>query len=198
MIKAGRFRYGQAATITIQVATAERPWTGLAPRPTGTVTLYNHGVELGTATLGADDIPGAAAAVWTGQLAPGYGDFSATYGGDATYAPTTLTGGIGWAQNALVAFTYPDHVTSGLPFQVSAKVTAVPGVAGTPTGTVTFYKTTSFADPIEVSLDASGNASATLTAPVVSAPTSLDLFVDYSGDGAWVLWQEQGTTTVAP
>ncbi|MBL7492118.1 Ig-like domain repeat protein [Frankia sp. AgB1.9] len=197
LIKAYRFRYGEDGTVTIEIASAVRPVTFQEPRPTGTITLYNHGVELGVVPVGDGDLPGKGAAVWTGQPAPGYCDFSAVYSGDATYAPSTITGGIGFAQNAFVTFTYPAHVTSGQQFPVSAKVTPVPGVTGTPTGTVAFYQG-GYTDPVEVPLDANGNASATLTAPVVSTSTAERLAADYSGDSTFTLWQEEGATTVAP
>ncbi|HYD42820.1 MAG TPA: Ig-like domain repeat protein, partial [Anaeromyxobacter sp.] len=118
---------GASVTFTVAVAASEGT-------PTGTVTVRDGAATMCTATLS-----GGAGACSASTLGVGSHELTASYGGDASFAPsasaaTTLTVGKGAAGVALAVA--PGAPVSGEPVTWTATVTATAPSSGTPSGTV--------------------------------------------------------------
>ncbi|MGP4004866.1 beta strand repeat-containing protein, partial [Streptomyces sp. 8N706] len=124
--------FGQDVTITA-VVTPLTPGTRV---PTGTVTLTESGG--GTITLPLDS--NGVATLTTNALRVGTISGTATYNGNANYAPSTGTDThvVEQASTTTTVTTTPDPSVYGQDVMFSATVTSVAPGAGTPTGTVTF------------------------------------------------------------
>jgi hypothetical protein len=126
---------GQAVTFTATVTPASGSGT-----PTGTVTFKD-----GTTTLGTVPLSGTTAVLATSSLAVGSHSITATYSGDATFAPSTspvLTQVVKEVSATATTTTLASSVnpsTFGQSVTFTATVVANNG-SGTPTGTVTFME----------------------------------------------------------
>ncbi|WP_186831738.1 Ig-like domain repeat protein [Streptomyces sp. ISID311] len=125
---------GQPVTLTATV-TAVAPGDGT---PTGTVTFtFGDGTPAVTATVAA----GAATVThtWGGTSGSPY-PVTAAYSGDADFSPSTGadTQTVDQASSGLTLISSPDPSVAGQEVTFTARVSAVPPGAGTPTGTVTF------------------------------------------------------------
>ncbi|MFB6437043.1 Ig-like domain repeat protein [Streptomyces sp. NPDC056411] len=125
---------GQPVTVTATV-TATAPGAGT---PTGTVTV-DFGD--GTAPVAVPLVGGAATVThaWAGTAGSPY-LVTATYGGDADFAPTTATDAhtVTASASTTSVTSTPDPAVPGQPVTLSATVAAVTPGSGIPTGTVTF------------------------------------------------------------
>ncbi|HEU5001333.1 MAG TPA: Ig-like domain repeat protein [Actinomycetota bacterium] len=124
--------FGQAVTFTAVVAPAP-PGSG---QPGGVVTFFADGVGFGSAALSGS----TAVSPPLATLAAGTHAVTATFGGNATFAPST--GGtsqiVNPAGTAVSMTSEPDPSVFGEAVTFSATVTAVAPGAGIPTGTVQF------------------------------------------------------------
>jgi hypothetical protein len=123
--------YGQPMTYTAQV----NPSFGA--QPTGTVTFFDGSTSLGTASLYGyqANLFGSTPNVGTHQI-------TATYNGDANFLASTsaaVTETVSQAQTSLTLSSNVNQLPFGQPFTLSA--TVVISNLGTPTGTVSFFDT---------------------------------------------------------
>jgi hypothetical protein len=113
---------------------------GYANPPTGVVTFFDNGTQLGTGDLGSNGM--ATYVVVAGTFTPGTHSLTASYAGDANFMPsdTTMpTDEIVGATITAVA-TNPNPSSVGDPVMISAVVSAsVPGGNPLIPGTVTFF-----------------------------------------------------------
>jgi hypothetical protein len=121
--------FGQSVTFTTTVSGAGGP-------PTGTVTFYDNGVALGTATLSA-----GSASLPTTAVAAGTRSITATYNGNATFAPSTsgaLTQTVNKATTTTAATVSPTtrQYSDREAFEATVTPTSVAGQA--PATSVTF------------------------------------------------------------
>ncbi|HET9804049.1 MAG TPA: Ig-like domain-containing protein, partial [Candidatus Acidoferrum sp.] len=123
--------YGQAVTFTANVGS---PFGG---SPTGTVTFFDGGAQLGSAT-----VTGGVARLTTAAtgLSAGTHTITASYGGDANFAASTSAG---WSQIVNAAATTTSLSSNLNPSTLGQTVTFTAtvgsGVSGTQSGTVSFY-----------------------------------------------------------
>ncbi|MFF7232572.1 Ig-like domain repeat protein [Streptomyces sioyaensis] len=125
---------GQPVTLTATV-TAVAPGEGT---PTGTVTFtFGDGTPAATATVAAGTA--TVTHTWGGTSGSPY-PVTAAYSGDADFSPSTgaETQTVGQASSGLTLISSPDPSVAGQEVTFTARVSAVPPGAGTPTGTVTF------------------------------------------------------------
>ncbi len=135
---------GSAVTLTATVS-------GTPGTPTGTVTFYDGGTQLGTAALTS-----ATASYSTSTLAAGTHSITASYGGDSNYMASNSSA-VTITVNALAATTTtltasPTTAATGTTVSFTAMVTAA---TGSPTGTVTFLDGTT---PLGTATLSSGKA----------------------------------------
>nr|QBF51787.1 IPT/TIG domain-containing protein [Streptomyces caniferus] len=125
---------GQSVTLTATVA-ALAPGAG---SPTGTVT-FTFGD--GTPAVSATVLAGSATVThaWAGTAGSPY-PITADYSGDPDFNPSSGsdTQTVGQGATGLSLVSSPDPSVAGQEVTFTARVTAVPPGAGTPTGTVTF------------------------------------------------------------
>ncbi|OPF77825.1 vegetative cell wall protein [Streptomyces antioxidans] len=129
--------FGQPVTFTATV-TPNPPATGT---PTGTVTFVISGSGGGSFT---EPLSGGTATFTTGDLGTGSHTVTATYSGDANFAPSssaTLTQVVNAAESRTSLSSNPNPAAAGAPIDFVAFVEALPPGDGTPTGTVTFTLT---------------------------------------------------------
>jgi trimeric autotransporter adhesin len=128
--------FGQQVAFSITVAPIS-PATGT---PTGTVEILNGGTLLDTETLS-----GGTANFQTNSLALGSNTITVVYSGDDTFTSSTstpLTLTVGLAGSAAVVTSFPSKPVVGQTVALTATVSAASPGAGTPTGTVQFFKGT--------------------------------------------------------
>ncbi|WP_411136761.1 beta strand repeat-containing protein [Streptomyces sp. C10] len=184
---------GQQVTFTARV-TAVPPGAGT---PTGTVTFdFGDGTAPVTAPVSSDE------ATVTHAYASTAGSpytVTATYSGDADFAPVTTTGDHVVAASAATTSTTvsssPDPSVTGRPVTFTATVTPSPPGAGVPTGTVAFTF---------------GDGTAALTAPVTGGVASVThayttaagsphtVTANYSGDANFSSSSGTDSQTVDP
>lgn len=108
---------------------------GNAFSPTGTVTFYDNGTSIGTASLS-----GTTANLTISTLSVGSHAITASYGGDSNHDAATTTG----AATVMVTQTTPSIAlntsASSASYGSSVALVATVSGAGSPTGTVTFYE----------------------------------------------------------
>jgi hypothetical protein len=125
--------YGQAVTFTATVA----PTGSTGFTPSGTVTFYDGGTNLGTSPLS-----GGTASLRTTSLVAGSHAIVAAYNGDVNFSgsnSSTLNQTVKQDATTTVVTTSLNPSTFGQSVTFTATVTASPAGGGTPTGTVTFY-----------------------------------------------------------
>ncbi|QEL16832.1 Ig-like domain repeat protein [Limnoglobus roseus] len=156
---------GPALFGTPQTLTAAVTAPGAAP-PTGTVTFFDGGTELGTATV---DAAGTATLVGM-SLSTGPHAITAVYAGDATLtgstsAAVTFTVSPAGTAVALASSANPVPVTRSVTFTATVTNTAA-GSSAVPTGSVTFR-----ADDVVIGTVALTAGVATLTTTALPAGT---------------------------
>jgi hypothetical protein len=166
--------FGQPVMLTATVT----PMMSVSGTPTGSVDFF----DTTTATdLGTVSLAGGSASLTTASLPVGSQTITVSYSGDSTFLASsgTLTQTVNQASTSIAAGATPNPSDFGQPLAITATVTASAPGAGTPTGSVDFFDTTTATDLGSVSL-AGGSASlTTATLPVGSQTITLS----YSGDG---------------
>ncbi|MFI5455599.1 MAG: Ig-like domain repeat protein [Isosphaerales bacterium] len=184
--------YGQPVTLTAGVRPAS-PGDGA---PTGDVDFIDTttGTDLGTAPL----INGASTLV-TSTLAVGSHTIAANYQGDRNFAfsLSSLTQAVAPDRSTTTASSSASTSRFGQPVTLTATITANAPGAGTPTGRVDFYDTTTSTDLTPGSLPL---ASGTATFSIASLPVGTStITVSYSGDGNFIPSSAgAGTITITP
>ncbi|MFE7782421.1 Ig-like domain repeat protein [Streptomyces libani] len=181
---------GQPVDITATVSAAA-PGAGT---PTGTVTFdFGDGTPSVTATVTA----GVATAThtWAGTSGSPY-TVTADYSGDTDFASSTGTDSqtVGQTSSSMTLFTSPDPSVAGQQVTFTARVTAVPPGAGTPTGTVTF----DFGDgTVPVTAPVSSDVATVTHAYASTAGSPYTVTATYSGDADFAPATITGDHTVA-
>jgi hypothetical protein len=200
VIHGAYWRYNASHVVEVDLTSASPSVVGEAPRPTGTVVLFDRGVRLGEVELEAGGGPGNSRATWTGQLAPGYAHLTATYSGDSNYAPHELPAATGRVQNLQFGIFALGEVKSGQPYRIAVSVSPLlflPGVTGSPTGTVTLSPGLG-TESQTLPMDARGFVDATFIAPTVETATEVQFSIHYSGDDVFVDWTEVISFSIVP
>jgi hypothetical protein len=192
--------FGQQVTLTATITDGEGP----IGNPTGTVTFYDDGTEVGTAPVSTS--AGETSATFTTQLsAPlpvGTDQLTASYGGDSNFKGSTSSPATPEAvseatptvtlQPASQTSTYNSSVT------ITATVAGPAGVTPGPTGTVTFtYGAIVLGSPTVTT--SGGVTSATLTTSALPGGSD-QVTAEYNGDGNYdaALSAAPASITVAP
>ena len=170
--------FGQSLTLTVAVSAASSG-SG-TPLPSGTVTFQDGGALLGTASLQG----GSASLTVPGSLSVGSHSFSATYGGDSSYAAggtsSPISAVVGKAQGSVALASSASPSFFGQSVDWTATVTAAAPGAGTPTGVVTF---SDGGTVVGTSTLASGVATFT---PTALQPGTHSVSASYSGDASFL------------
>jgi streptogramin lyase len=150
--------------------------TASAGSPSGTVTFFD-----GSTLLGSAPLDGSSQATVSVSLGVGQHSLTASYAGDAAFAPSTSTPALSEQINPAGSAVSLDVSTSlaiaGQPVTFTATVSAaVPGT-GTPTGTVTFRD----GDVVLGTAIIAANNMASLTIGF-TGPGSHTITADYGGD----------------
>ena len=170
--------YGATATLTATVAPA-----GTGSNPTGTVVFYD-----GTTAIASGILNGAGVATATITPTGGSHTYTATYAGDTNYATATTPNGAAVAVSTASTTTtlaLSGSTAYGSTTTLSATVTST--VAGTPTGTVTFY-----AGTVAVGSATVTAGKATITAVLPQGSNSLT--AKYAGDANFATSTSTATT----
>lgn len=123
--------FGQSVTFTATV-------TGGSGTPTGTVTFFDGPTQIGTGTLNGSGV----AIFSTSSLSVAAHNITATYGGNATYDPSTsavVSQTVNRANTTLALVSSVNPSAPGQSVTFTATIAADAPGAGTPTGTVTFF-----------------------------------------------------------
>jgi hypothetical protein len=181
---------GSLATI---FATVSRNGSPFANGPTGTVTFYSNGVQLGPPSALDPSIIPAIASFGTTQLPQGQNNLTAQYSGDMNYAASTSSA----TSLDLVVGTSLGLTTSSSSIQQGQSVTftaqVTPGHSGgpTPTGTVQFSSNgTNIGIPVALSNGLAQTTTSTL------AGGSDQIAATYSGDANYLSSSSSLTETV--
>ncbi len=163
--------------------------------PSGTVTFYDGGTVLGTATL-SSSAGTTSASLTTSALAQGSHTISAVYGGDGTFQGSTSAGVTEtiYPGSQLVSITLNSSATS---IQAGQSVTFTETVNGSPrpTGTVTFYDGGTVLGTADLFIAYSGWPTASFTTSALSVGTHNNIWTLYSGDNTY--WRHpSGSLTV--
>jgi hypothetical protein len=189
--------FGQTVTLTAAV-NAALPATG---NPSGTVTFFADGVQVGSATA----ISAGQAQVTTAALSVGSHVITATYSGDGNFlAGTSGTFAQTVVRDGSAVAVVSDHspAVAGQTVDFTATVSAAFPGAGVPTGTVTFYADgVAIAGGSNVALSA-GTATVSTAALGTSGHTITvvyggDAHFTASGSNALSQSQQQDVTAVA-
>lgn len=171
---------GQPVTFTA-TATSSNGAGGSGATPTGTVTFYDNGTQIGTGTLSS-----GVATLTTSALTLGTHAITASYGGDTT--DTTATSNT-VSQVVNTNTTTVTVTSSENPSYYGDSVTftgTFVGSYGTPTGTVTFYDATT-STTLGTATLAAGTATYTASAASAAITTlsvgSHTIQAIYAGDG---------------
>jgi parallel beta-helix repeat protein/predicted outer membrane repeat protein len=176
--------YGQSVTFTANVSSG-------SGTPTGSVTFYDNGVSIGTASLDGS----GNTAIATSSLAAGSHPITATYLGNNTYASSTSAVTTQVVNQASTTDTISaNHNPSVYGQSVTFTITVAPVSpgSGTPTGTYTFY--------IDGKLVGGGSLSGgrgQYSTSTLSAGTHT-LSSDYKGDSNFQASSGSGSQTVNP
>ena len=174
---------GQSITLTATIAVVS-PGGGT---PTGTVEFLNGTTSLGTETLNGSGV----AMLATTALPAGANSITAMYQGDTNYTASTspvVTVTVAAAATATTTLTFsPAAPVFGEGITLTATVAPVTTGAGTPTGSVQFFKgTTSLG-----SGTLNGSGVATLVVTTLPVSTTNSITAAYSGDASF-------TSSVSP
>jgi hypothetical protein len=184
--------YGGTVTLTAVLSNQN---SGSPLYPSGTITFYNNGTQIGTGTLTEIGSGNTSTYVLTlsgaSSLPAGSDSLTASYSGDSNFSPandisTPITHPVAKATSSTVVTT---TVTSSLnpavygdSVMLTIHVSSSVGVQ--PTGSVTLVDTTTVTTLGTSTLDGSGNASITIPASGVSLfnAGTHTIAVTYSGD----------------
>ncbi|MFI1304089.1 Ig-like domain repeat protein [Streptomyces sioyaensis] len=166
---------GQSLTLTATVAPVA-PGDGT---PTGTVTFdFGDGTPAVTVAVAA----GTATVTHTwGETSGSPYPITADYSGDSDFSPSTGADAqtVGQTSSGLTLLSSPDPSVAGQAVTFTARVTAVPPGAGTPTGTVTF----GFGDgTAPVTAPVSGGVATFTHTYAAASDTPYTVTAHYSGD----------------
>ena len=146
--------------------------------PTGTVTFYDNGAAIGSATLhlvgGVDS-----AAFTTSSLGVGTDSITVIYGGDSSFTSSTSSV-LSQVVNSGSTSTTTTLSASSTTFNFGQPLTLTATVSGSTSGNVDFFDTTTGDDLGSVTLSSSGHASITTTMLPVG---SQNITATYSGSG---------------
>jgi hypothetical protein len=162
---------GQPVSLTATVA-------GTADSPTGTVTFTSGKMPLGAASLSNGSA--AVSSALTGSGLPQ--NVTATYNGDAEYAPATssvLSQTVNAASTSTMVSLSSNSALSGAPVILTVTLVVMPPGQGTPTGSVTFLDG---GIPLGTATLSGGTATFSTSSLSVGAH---GLTVSYSGDAAF-------------
>jgi hypothetical protein len=175
----------QSLNVTVTVASS----TAGGATPTGSVTLSGGGYTSATEALSGGsytfDIP-------AGSLSGGSDTLTASYSGDATYAPASGTAAVTVTKLTPAVTVTPSSnaINSNQTLTVTGTVT---GTGGTPTGTVTL----SGGGYVSAAAALSSSGSYSITIPYNSLAGGSDILaVLYSGDGTYNSTSGSATVTV--
>ncbi|MCU1427779.1 MAG: hypothetical protein JWL83_1779 [Actinomycetia bacterium] len=169
------------------------PQTGIAsPVPTGTVdfyqSIYGSDYFVGSAALDG----GGVATLTTNNLSGGTNSFTARYGGDSVYGPsskfTVFTYAPAKAAPTMTAKTNSNPVPWGGSGSVSTAVVtpaAAPSWAPRPTGTATFYDTTTSGTANLGTQPIASDGSASVQDSWLTNAATYSFRVEYSGDSVY-------------
>jgi hypothetical protein len=174
---------GQSVTFTATVAAVSKA----VGTPTGTVTFRDGTTTLGTANLNAN----GTAVFTTSTLTRGAHTITASYGGGGVLAASSAT----VAQSVKTSTTTtvagnPNPSASGQTVTITATVASAASGGGTPAGSVTFVDQTTNTNLGSGTLNASGQASITVSNLSVAAHT---IKATYAGNDIFAT--SSGTTT---
>ncbi|WP_344181717.1 Ig-like domain-containing protein, partial [Streptantibioticus ferralitis] len=161
--------FGQTKTLTATV-------TSSVGTPTGTVTFFDGGTPIGSATLNGSGV----GTITTSTLAVGTHAMTAGYGGDTNFAPSTSAVDnqtVNKADTTTGLTSTPDPSVFGESKTLTATVTATLPGDGTPTGTVSFFDGLTLLGTAPLS---GGVATFTISSLAVGAHA---LTATYNGDG---------------
>ena len=183
---------GQSATFTATV-TVNAPGSTAVGSPSGTVTFYDNGQVLGTASLVG--IGGADHAIFgSNQLSTGSHTITAAYtSGDSNFNPgapaLSVTQIVNRASttSALTSSSVNNTSVSGQSVTLTATVAVTSGstAVASPSGTVTFFDGSVAISPPEPLSTSSGVTAASFTTSTLST-TSHSITAVYNGDGNFV------------
>lgn len=176
---------GQPITLSVRLA---GPTQGSA-LPTGTVTFYNNGAQIGTPATISN---GVATLTLSNGLSTGQNNISISYSGDANYASLTQNVGtinVGAAQ-LLTTTTTLTVTVSGTQMTLTATVAPSGSATGTPTGTVQFVDTITGSVLGTATLS---NGTATTTIPL----TTDSIVAIYSGDTSFMASTSAPSATIS-
>jgi hypothetical protein len=171
-----------AADTTVALVASVNVATGT---PSGTVTFYDDGKQIGTAPLESDT-----ATLRTSALAPGTHSLIASYPGDTINAPSTspvVIEIVGKATSTMSASSSENPSNVGQMVRFNA---VVHGAAGTPSGTVTFSDGNHSLATVQLK---SGEASYSISTLSIGVPT---INIVYSGDAVFASSSAALTQTV--
>lgn len=130
--------FGQLVTFTATIAGE----AGANGTPSGTVTFFDNGTQMGTGNLST--VNGHQQATFTtSSLGIGPHSITASYGGDGNFNGGTspiLTQTIGQALSTVTLSAPVNAIVAGQPIALTAAVASAVSGAGTPTGTVNFFE----------------------------------------------------------
>lgn len=166
--------HGQIVTLTAAV-------TSPGGTPGGTVTFFDGGATIGTATLNAAGV----ATLASSALGVGTHSLTAVYAGAGGFTPSTspaLTQVVNRAATTTTITSTRNPAEVNQPFTVTLVVAPVAPGAGVPTGTVEFrVNGENIGSP--VALDADGSV---VSPPIsLSSPASYTVTAVYSGDASF-------------
>ena len=174
---------GAEVTFTVSVI----PVTPGAGTPTGTVTFYDSSTAA-PSPLGSAPLSGGMASFPTAALALGINQITAVYGGDTNFSGSTSAASTQTVTSPLpvtTSFRVPTNDSGTSVYGQSVTFgAAVAGSDPTPTGTVTFFDTTSSGTtPLGTTPLVNGSASFTTTNPL---PVGQNIITTgYSGDSTY-------------
>jgi YVTN family beta-propeller protein len=127
---AGQTVFGQAVTLSATVA-------GAGSSPTGTVSFSDSGLH----ALGSAPLSNGQANLTISSLGVGPHSFAASYGGDATFAPSmsaAVSGTVNEAATTVALTSSSGSVSFAQSVTLTASLSVVSPGAGTPTGSISF------------------------------------------------------------
>jgi len=173
--------FGQAVTLTATVAGQAAG----SPAPTGSVTFQDGSSVLATVVLASGSATLVLPSGGLPALAIGTHSFTASYGGDSRYNPSTtgaaVTDVVALAQTATSVASSSAPSVYGQPVTFTATVAVSAPGAGAPTGTVSFTDGSNLLG--SVALGAGGTA--TLTTALPLSVGSHAIVATYGGDSSF-------------
>jgi Bacterial Ig-like domain (group 3) len=167
--------------------------TGSGSMPTGTVSFYNGGINLGN-LLGTATLASGTAAFTTSLATAGTQDIIAIYNGDDTYSSSQGTIMVTIAANAIATIaSSANNVPVGATPTYTVTLTGNPAL-GTPTGMVQFFLDGApLGAALAVSSGPNNTATATVTSTALSAGSHF-VTMSYTADSPYASFALDTTT----